>query len=96
MPTTATSLKVPRELKTRIDQLSRRSGESAHAFMLRALEGHVEAAERYQAFIDDGIRADEAMQRSGLGYAAGDVHAYLEAKIRGRAARRPRPLRWRK
>ena len=36
------------------------------------------------------------MQRSGLGYAAGDVHAYLEAKIRGRAARRPKPLRWRR
>jgi len=90
MSVTATSLKVPRKLKTRIERLSRRSGESAHAFMLRALEGHVEAAERYQAFID------EAMQRSGLGYAAGDVHAYLEAKIRGRAARRPKPLRWRK
>jgi len=38
----------------------------------------------------------EAMQRSGHGYAAGDVHAYLEAKIRGRAARRPKPLRWRR
>jgi hypothetical protein len=36
------------------------------------------------------------MQRSGLGYAAGDVHAYLEAKIRGRAARWPKPLRWRR
>ena len=96
MTTTVTSLKVPRKLKARIEQLSRRSGESAHALMLRALEGHVEAAERYQAFLDDGIRADEAMQRSGLGYAAGDVHAYLEAKIRGRAARRPRPSRWRR
>ena len=96
MPVTATSLKIPQQLKTRIDQLSRRSGESAHALMLRALEGHVEAAERYQAFMEEGIRADEAMQRSGLGYAAGDVHAYLEAKIRGRAARRPKPVRWRK
>jgi len=96
MPATATSLKIPQQLKTRIDQLSRRSGESAHALMLRALEGHVEAAERYQAFMEEGIRADEAMQRSGLGYAAGDVHAYLEAKIRGRAARRPKPVRWRK
>jgi predicted transcriptional regulator len=89
------SLKVPRRLKTRIEQLSLRSGESVHAFMLRALEGQVEAAGRYQAFIDEGIRADEAMQRSGLGYAAGDVHAYLEAKVRGRAARRPRLLRLR-
>jgi predicted transcriptional regulator len=96
MPVTATSLKVPPELKARIERLSKRSGLSPHALMLRALEGHVEAMERYQAFIDDGILADEAMQRSGLGYAAADVHAYLEAKIRGRTARRPKPLRWRK
>ena len=96
MATSATSLKVPRELKARIDELSKRAGESAHAFMLRALEGHVEAVERYHAFIEDGLRADEAMQRSGLGYAAGDVHAYLEAKIRGRAAKRPNPVQWRK
>ena len=96
MALTATSLKVPQALKARIEKLSRRTGESAHAFMLRALEGHVEAAERYQSFIDAGIRADEAMQRSGLGYAARDVHAYLEAKVQGRAARRPDAVRWRK
>ena len=96
MPVAATSLKVPRKLKARIDRLSRRSGESVHAFMLRALEGHVEAAERYQAFLEDGVRADEAMQRSGLGYAAADVHAYLAAKVEGRAVRRPKPLRWRR
>jgi predicted transcriptional regulator len=96
MPFAAIHLKVPRKLTTRIEQLCRRSGEPAHAFMLRALEGHVEAAERYHAFIDEGIRADEAMQCRGLGYAASDVHAYLEAKIRGRAARRPKPLWWRR
>jgi len=96
MTTSATSLKVPRSLKARIDQLAKRSGESAHAFMLRALEGHVEAVQRYQTFIEEGVRADEAMQRSGLGYAAGDVHAYLEAKVQGRPARRPKQVRWRK
>ena len=96
MPTAATTLKLPKRLKTRIERLSRRSGESAHAYMVRALEGHVEAEERYRAFIADGVLADEAMQRSGLGYAAGDVHAYVEALAAGRAARRPRPARWRK
>jgi predicted transcriptional regulator len=96
MAVTATSLKVPPALKARIEKLSRRAGESAHAFMLRALEGRVEALERYQAFLDDGMRADEAMLRSGLGYAAGDVHDYLEARIQGRAARRPKPVRWQK
>lgn len=95
MSLTATSIKIPRHLKTRIERLARNTGESAHAFMLRALEGQVEAAERYAAFVQDGVHADEAMLRSGLGYAADDVHAYLEAKVAGRRTRRPRPVRWR-
>ncbi|HSG75070.1 MAG TPA: hypothetical protein VLA30_02920 [Burkholderiales bacterium] len=96
MPVTATSLKVPPALKARIEKLSKRTGESAHAFMLRALEGRVEALERYQEFLDDGIRADEAMLRSGLGYAASEVHEYLQARIQDRATRRPKPVRWQK
>lgn len=96
MPVTATSLKVPPALKAWIEKLSKRTGESAHAFMLRALEGRVEALERYQEFLDDGIRADEAMLRSGLGYAASEVHEYLQARIQDRATRRPKPVRWQK
>lgn len=96
MSVTATSLKLPRRLKSRVERIARRSGESAHAFMVRALENQVEAMERYQAFLDDGMRADEAMQQSGLGYNAKDVHAYLEAKVQGRKARRPKAIRWRK
>ncbi|HTN26577.1 MAG TPA: hypothetical protein VL180_02225 [Burkholderiales bacterium] len=96
MAISATSLKLPRRLKARIDRLSRRSGESAHAYMLRALEGHVTAEERYEAFLEDGVRADEAMMRSGLGYAADDVHAYVTALAEGRKPRRPKPVHWRK
>jgi predicted transcriptional regulator len=95
MTLAATSIKIPRRLKTKIERLARTAGESSHAFMLRALEGQVEAAERYQAFLRDGILADEAMLRSGLGYAADDVHAYLEAKVAGRRTRKPRQVRWR-
>lgn len=95
MTVAATSVKIPRQLKARIERLAKREKQTSHAFMLRALEGQVEAAERYQSFLQDGIRADEAMLRSGLGYAADDVHAYLQAKVSGRRARRPRPVRWR-
>lgn len=95
MTIAATSIKIPLRLKSKIERLARNTGESSHAFMLRALAGQVEAAERYQAFLRDGVRADEAMLRSGLGYAAEDVHAYLEAKVAGHRARRPRPVRWR-
>lgn len=95
MTVAATSIKIPRRLKSRIERLARSAGETSHGFMLRALEGQVEATERYQAFLHDGIRADEAMLRSGLGFAADDVHAYLRAKVAGRRTRRPRPVRWR-
>jgi predicted transcriptional regulator len=92
----ATSLKLPRSLKSRIEKLARLSGESAHALMVRALADHVAAAERRQAFLEDALRADERMLKSGTGYAMADVHAYLGARVRGRAARRPRAVRWRR
>jgi len=95
MTVTATSLKLSRRLKTRLERVARRSGESPHAYMLRALESQVESSERYQQFLEDGMRADEAMQQSGLGYDANDVHAYLLARVRGKKARRPKAFRWR-
>lgn len=96
MSVAATSLKLPKRLKSRVERLARRSGESPHAFMLRALENQIEAAERYESFVRDGMQADEAMQESGLGYGADAVHAYLKAKASGAKARRPRATRWRR
>jgi predicted transcriptional regulator len=95
MSVTATSLKLPRRLKSRVERLARRAGESPHAFMVRALESQVEAAERYEAFLQEGMRADEAMQQTGLGDDADYVHANLEARVRGRKTRRPKADRWR-
>lgn len=94
MTVAATSIKLPSRLKSKIERLAKRSGETPHAFMLRALQGQVEAVERYQDFVREGIRADKAMLRSGLGYAADDVHAHLEAKVAGCCALRPKPVRW--
>jgi predicted transcriptional regulator len=95
MSIAATSLKLPKRLKSRVERLARRTGESAHAFMVRALETQVEAAELHQAFVDEGMKADEAMLKSGLGYEAQTVHDYLAAKARGEKPRRPKAVRWR-
>ena len=96
MPLVATSLKLPKPLKSRIARLAKRAGESPHAFMLRSLEAQVEAAERFEQFVADARHADQRMQESGQGYAAADVHGYLEARIAGRKATRPKPAPWRK
>jgi predicted DNA-binding protein len=96
MSLTATSLKLPKVLKTRITRLAKRAGQSPHAFMLRLLEEQVQAAERFEQFLAAARQADERMQKSGMGYAAQDVHGYLEAKVAGRQAVRPKPVQWRK
>ena len=96
MATTATSIKLPPTLKAELDRLARRSGETTHAVMVRALAEHVAAAKRYRTFLDDAARADVAMQESGVGYAMQDVHAYVAAKVRGKRAKRPGPVKWRK
>ncbi len=96
MSLAATSLKLPKTLKNRITRLAKRAGESPHAFMLRLLEEQVQAAERFEQFLGAARQADEHMQQSGLGYAAADVHAYLEGKVAGRKTTRPKPVQWRK
>ena len=96
MPLVATSLKLPKTLKSRITRLAKRAGESPHAFMLRLLENQVQAAERFEQFLADARQADQRMQESGQAYAAADVNRYLEAKIAGRKATQPKPGQWRK
>ena len=96
MSTVATSLKLPPDLKRRIDELARVSGQSTHAFMLEALQAHVEDTEKHRRFVADALAADDEMERSGQGYAFDKARAYLEAKIAGRPATRPRKVSWRK
>jgi predicted transcriptional regulator len=89
-----TSLKLPKDLKSRIARLAKRSGQSPHAFMLQMLEERVEDAERFERLIEDAREADRHMQETGKGFAADDVHEYLQAKVEGRAVGRPKPVRW--
>lgn len=95
MATNATSLKLPAQLKQRIDRLARKGDESAHALMVRALEIQVEAMERHAVFVSDAADADSAMQASGVGYDAEAVHKYLRARVKGGKAKRPKPIAWR-
>ena len=92
MATSATSIKLPLSLKAELEKLARRSGETTHAVMVHALAEHVAAAKRHCKFLDDAARADVAMQKSGVGYAMQDVHAYVAAKVRGKRAKRPGPV----
>lgn len=96
MTTRATSLKLPSTLKARIDAAAEASGKTAHAFMVEAIEHETARAERSEAFLDDALRAERELERTGVHYPADDVFRYMTARARGKAARRPRPKTWRR
>ena len=94
MPTDTTSVKLPPKLKARVAALSRKSGRSAHSFIVEAVERHAEREERVQNFIKEAIAAEADIERTGEVYRAEDVHAWLERLAKGKKA--PRPKAWRR
>lgn len=91
-----TTLKLPPKLKQRIKAVIAGTDSSAHAFMLRAIEREVEAAEKRESFVAEALEARADFQRTRQGYGAGEVHAYLRARVGGAKVARPKIRRWRK
>ena len=92
MPTDTTSVKLPPKLKARITALARKSGRSAHSFIVEAIERHAEREERLQTFVKEAVAADADIERTGEMYRAEDVHAWLERLAKGQKP--PRPKSW--
>ena len=88
-----TALKLPPDLRARIDQLAKASGRSAHGLMVQAIEREVAREERMQAFVEEALEADRAINTGGEVYAADDVHPWLERLASGKRVARPKPWR---
>lgn len=90
-----TSLKLSDELKRRAVAAAEMKGVSPHAFMVAAIEQAATASEQRAGFVDEARAAREQMLRTGKGYDAGEVHAYLKARIAGKKAVKPKAGSWR-
>lgn len=90
-----TSLKLPDELKERAAAAAERQGMTTHAFMVEAIRRAAESAEQRASFIAEALAADREMLESGLGYDADEVHAWLQAKVRGEPVDKPKARPWR-
>lgn len=90
-----TSLKLPDTLKLRTVAAARRAGKTPHAFMVEAIEQAASAAELRAQFSSDAARARKTTIKTGRGYTAEDVHAYLRDRIVGKKAPRPKAKVWR-
>jgi predicted transcriptional regulator len=90
-----TSLKLPDDVKSRAAAAAKRRGVTPHAFMVEAIRTAASAAERRAEFVAAAVSARKTLKRTGSGYRAADVHAYLRARARGESAAKPRAKPWR-
>ena len=90
----ATSVKLPAALKARIDEVARKEGLSAHAFMVKTLAEATGRARLREQFTKDYEQALREVQDSGLAYEFADVRAYFAARARGESPPKPRRKSW--
>lgn len=90
-----TTLKLPDRLKGRVTKIVASMDQSAHAFMIEAIEKQTTLAEQWKQFVTDALAAEKAARRTGKGYLANDVHGYLKAKASGKKVSRPKVKAWR-
>ena len=88
-----TTFKLPPDLRARVDRLAGATGRSAHGLMVQAIEREVAREERLQAFVEEALEADRAIEAGGEVYAAEDVHGWIEGLAQGKRPARPKPWR---
>ena len=91
MPADTTTVKLPPKLKARVAALARKTGRSAHSFIVEAVERHTQREERVYDFVKEALAADADIERTGEVYRAEDVHAWLERLAKGEKPSRPKP-----
>ena len=96
MSSNATTLKLSPALKRRVAAAARVADKSPHAFMLEAIERQTRLDEQRREFVGAAVEARNEARKTGMGYAVGDVHAYIAARVRGEQLPRPKARAWHK
>lgn len=91
MSANTTTVKLPPKLKARVTALARKTGRSAHSFIVEAIERHTQREERVYDFVKEALAADADIESTGEVYRAEDVHAWLERLAKGEKPSRPKP-----
>jgi predicted transcriptional regulator len=92
---TATSLKIPEDLKRRIERLAEAANKTPHAFMIDVLSQEAQRAELRERFAEDAAISEKEAMESGKAVPVAAAFDYLEARAAGKSVRRPRARAWR-
>ncbi len=91
----ATSLKLPDELKRRLERLAAQAHKTPHAFMLEVLSREAERAELRGRFAAEAAASEREVLSGGKTYSLESAFDYLERRVAGAKVRRPRARAWR-
>jgi predicted transcriptional regulator len=86
-----TTLRLPEEIKARIERLASAQGKSAHALMVDALDQSTAAMERHLDFVAEAERRLQQMQETGEYLTLDDLRSYAMALARGERPAKPPP-----
>lgn len=84
------SLRLPEELKKRVEKVAEAQDVTPHGFMLEAIREKLAAEEARAAFHAEARRRLERMKRTGTGIPAEEVFEYLRQRAAGGPAKRPK------
>jgi len=88
-----TTIRLPPELRARLQALSEQTGRSAHSLIIEAVEKHADYEERLQALVREAIATEKRIEESGEVYRAEDVHAWMQRLAKGERPARPKACR---
>lgn len=88
MPTT--TVRIPENLKARVAAAAERSGTTAHNFILEAIAEKAEQTERRAVFYELGDKRYAKMIATGKTIPWAEMRRYLEQRVAGKPAIRPK------
>jgi len=86
----STSIKIPGELRARLQGLAESRQRTPHALMLQAIESFVSREEQREALRQEGIAAWEEYQRTGLHLTNAEVVEWMDKVIQGKKVPMPK------
>jgi predicted transcriptional regulator len=86
---TTTTIRLPEDLKSRVAAAAKRSGTTAHGFILEAIAEKTQQAELRTDLDAEAEKRFAAIVTSGETISWSEMRKYLETRIAGKSAKRP-------
>lgn len=91
----ATSLKLPEDLKRRVERLAAIAQKTPHAFIVEALTREAERSELRERFAADAAQPEKEALAGSKVFGLAATFDYLAARVSRGKARRPKARAWR-